>query len=126
LQLEDFSKLEINPEKVSQFAAMMESTKSLIERFKLKLQNRKVAAASAAAAPAAAAPAPVLSQPEQQLVAPVIDDPTEKLLQILQPNNTKAGAMVFPSAVAACLRKHFEEQQETFPLPKLNKILKNK
>ncbi|KAG7668245.1 hypothetical protein Ndes2526B_g01041 [Nannochloris sp. 'desiccata'] len=111
IELEDFSNLEISPDKVSKFALLLESTKAMIENVRAEMHKKRATATAAVEA----SPAPP-SQPKQEL-PPSAQDPTEKLLQMLQPKASQA--IVFPSGVAACLKNQLEKKQ-AFPLPKLN------
>ena len=79
-----------------------------------ELQRKKTATAAAAAAP----PAPKEEKKEEEVLT--AKDPTEKLLQMLQPDPTRPGVL-FPSAVAAHLKKKKLEKQhskQVFP-PKI-------
>jgi hypothetical protein len=106
LQLEDLSKLEseITFEQLSTFAGYIENSKRMVAKVMALMHSRQAAAAKAADAATAA------SQPATQL-----KNRTEELLQILK----KEKVVVFPPAVAACLKNQFETTQQTFPLPKI-------
>ncbi len=118
--MEDLAKFPggISPSRVAGFKQLLKVAQDIVQHVKnIDAQKRNTSTSTAAASP----PPPLTTQlKEEEEVAPVVfpikQDPTEKLLQILKDQ------VVFPSAVAACLKTQLEQtkqQREEFPLPKI-------